>query len=531
MKTLLTLLTESSLALVLFYCIYWFVLRKETFFRLNRFYLIGSLVLSVVLPLFPLHYSVISGSTANPADLTTISAIPGKGETMADILSKSDTTDLYSWFVLITYLSGALFLLSRLLYQTAQLIFVLLRSGSIKLNDIYLVRNHHYNIPFSFVNHLFYNPDNHTQEDLSDIIVHEKVHIHERHWIDLLIAELWGVVFWFNPFVWLFERSIRQNHEYLADAGVLAQGHPVGRYQALIINQLMGSQVVGLANHLNFGLNANRFKMMTKKETPKIRVMRITWALPIVTLLLAAFAEPSYQQGSSASYASDQGVAITPSDKVKVTGTVTKADGSPLQGASVIIKSTSSGTVTGENGDFELWVPGNELVHLAISFVGMKTMVTEFNSNHVEAGLKITLQEETIGMDKIGAAPKDQPAPAAPQVPPPPAPAEKMKNTGEEMVFVIVEQLPVYPGGKKGLDKEVGEMISRMKASENLSGKAVVEFTVNEGGKPVYPKIVEQDNEAVGKAAISIVTNMKTWQPGKQRGKPVPVKYAMPLEF
>ena len=117
-------------------------------------------------------------------------------------------------------------------------------------------------MPFSFFNVVFIDIQMYSERELSNIIAHEKVHIQERHWIDLLIIELLTVLFWVNPVVWLYERSIKQNHEYLADRGVLLAGYNPGSYQALLINQLMGVKVLGFAHNLNFSLNKKRMEMM-----------------------------------------------------------------------------------------------------------------------------------------------------------------------------------------------------------------------------------------------------------------------------
>ena len=121
-------------------------------------------------------------------------------------------------------------------------------------NGIRIVENDKYGLPFSFFNIVFINPKFHTQEDLPEILAHEKVHIRENHWFDLLFIEMLTVVFWFNPFIWFFERSIKQNHEYLADKGVIFMGHGVARYQAILVNQLLGMQIVGVTNNLNLPL-------------------------------------------------------------------------------------------------------------------------------------------------------------------------------------------------------------------------------------------------------------------------------------
>ena len=106
---------------------------------------------------------------------------------------------------------------------------------------MYAIRS--YYVPFSFFNHIFIHPEYHKQEDLDVIMAHEEVHIRERHWIDLLVIELFTLVFWFNPISWLLEQAIKQNHEYLADQGVLSRGQSPARYQLLLVNQLMGIRI------------------------------------------------------------------------------------------------------------------------------------------------------------------------------------------------------------------------------------------------------------------------------------------------
>jgi TonB family protein len=110
--------------------------------------------------------------------------------------------------------------------------------------------------------------------------------------------------------------------------------------------------------------------------------------------------------------------------------------------------------------------------------------------------------------------------------PPPPPPANDQKE-----VFFVVEEMPEYPGGFQALGEYIREMQNKFSQSNNLSGKSKVAFTVSETGKVINVKIVEQDNVEVGKAAATIVMNMKDWAPGKQRGKPVPVNYLLPVTF
>ncbi|HPT31104.1 MAG TPA: TonB family protein, partial [Prolixibacteraceae bacterium] len=125
--------------------------------------------------------------------------------------------------------------------------------------------------------------------------------------------------------------------------------------------------------------------------------------------------------------------------------------------------------------------------------------------------------------------------PPPPPPPPPPSSGDKVqKNTPEsnlEEMFIVVEELPEYPGGEKALQFHIQEMTAKTAQANGIKGKALVEFVVNEEGNVADVLVKSQDNDDVAKAAVKIVSGLKQWKPGKQRGKPVPVRYALELKF
>lgn len=538
MKTFLYILAESSFAMALLYLIYWFMLRKETFFSANRFYLLGALLLSVLLPLFPVKYTVwvASGEPTVFEALSETFHLIKPGEATAATLS-AGTSSMH--LLIIAYITGAGFVLFRLLLQTIVLVSELLKAKILEVYDVKIVENKRYNMPFSFFGYIFFNPEMHSREDLADIIAHEKVHIRERHWVDLLIAELLTVVFWFNPVVWWYERSIKQNHEYLADEGVLAQGHNRGRYQALLINQLMGVQVVGFTNHLNFSLNATRLKMMTKTKNSKIRTARMAWALPVVAALLLAFAEPVYLTSAGEALANIENP-IAPDNQenvIKVTGKLVTSKGEPFQGASIVLGGTTIGTISDHNGRFQLSVPRGQEYKLYISFIGYETVVETIrkdsqNETINTIDLEIEMKEGVFHIEPD----KHFNAPPPPPPPPPPGHQSKLAGDDEEMVFIIVEQMPEYPGGFYGLGQFVNAGKNKVKEKsffegKDLKGSALLGFTVNASGKVSNLRVLESDNQLVANAAIELAKEMKDWKPGAQRGKAVPVNFTLPVSF
>ncbi len=530
METLFTFLMHASLGMTLFYAIYWIFLRKETFYPVNRWYLLTALVLAVGLPLFPLRYAVLV-EPANQANMFHVLADTFKNVQVNPEMAAGSKPFGWGQIVLIAYLTGAILFLVRLLIQTLTLVVLVFRNGVQQFEEHRLVKNDKYGLPFSFLHLIFINPKFHTEADLPEILAHEQVHIRENHWFDLLFIELLTVIFWFNPFIWFFERSIKQNHEYLADRGVLKQGHNVARYQAILLNQLMGMQIIGMTNNLNFSLNANRLKMMTKQETPNIKKYKLMWALPIVALLLFAFAKPDYRivEQSPKKEIKMYGFDAMKVDQNKIiSGTVVDENGDPLPGTSIVIKGTTTGTVADREGKFELEVPKGIEFSLVASFVGYQTKVNEVNIDEKDNALtyKFMMEKALIGIDL-----SEELAP-----PPPPPPTPSVNSDESKEVFFVVEDLPHYPDGQYGLRQYVKEKQEELKLKsffegEKLEGKATIGFTVSAEGEVANVQVLQKTSETAAKAGAAIVAGMEDWSPGKQRGKAVPVNYAIELEF
>ncbi|WP_167610935.1 M56 family metallopeptidase [Maribellus sediminis] len=551
METFLIYLLNASGGIALFYMVFWFFLRHETFHTANRWFLIGSLGLAILLPAIPLHYSVLVEPNSTSNGLKTIS---DSFKNIPVFTDTAETTSSIGWkqALLLVYVTGAAIFLLRLLIQTFVLIHLMIKHHIKSLNGVRIIENEKYGLPFSFFNIIFINPKFHTQDDLPEILAHEKVHIRENHWFDLLIIELLTVIFWFNPFIWLFERSIKQNHEYLADKGVLAQGHTVARYQALLVNQLMGMQIIGITNNLNFALSTNRLKMMTKKKTPRLLGLKFMWALPVLALLLYAFAEPEYQLKESSSAVAESAVNLPDkNEKMTIHGkVVSKETGEVIPGASIVIKGTSTGTVSDRDGTFTL-VDENPIVktdgslstEVVVSFVGMQTIVNTLTASgsgvdktkytfKMEDAVQLLYNKSYSGEQLVPPPPPPPPAKKAANatngdVPPPPPPPV----SGEKEMFYIVEDMPKYPGGYETMQDYIAKMQQKIAQGKGVKGKAKVAFTVDAEGKVSDIKVVEQDNDGAAKGAYVIANSMPEWTPGKQRGKAVSVKYLLPVEF
>ncbi len=511
MNEIIIYILKASVGIILFYLVFWLTLRKETTFKTNRAYLIVSLLTSLLLPLTPITYK--TNIQLNTLSFTELE----KG--LKPIVSNSMVyaeSSSFTWqkFIIVLYILGVALFLSRLLWQSASLLLLIYKNKFKKLNNTLIVENCKYELPFSFLNIVFINPSIHKGTDLTNILAHEKVHIREQHWFDLLIIELVMIFFWFNPFVWFYERSIKQNHEYLADEGVLAQGFSIGRYQAILINQIMGMQVIGLTNNLNFSVNKKRMNMMTKTKSPKVKVFKLLWALPIIALLTMAFAKPEFETNIPKTNVPIQNMAY---ETMQFTGKIVDGSGLPLEGASIVIYGKTSGTTTDKDGLFTLKMDKSDQIVISyVGFVSRKLSGSEIDYKLEKSPDKIVVLNLVAGeikldIDEILKNPDQYKEPETPN-----------NKIGDE-VFVVVEQLPSYPGGLYEFAKEVRENLKKY----NPQGKIMLNFTVNKEGKP-------EIQTWEGKIDINIhfvFRNMKKWDPGKQRSKSVPVNYTITVEY
>jgi hypothetical protein len=524
--------------MLLFYMVYWAFLRKETYYTSNRFFLLFGLFSSTLMPLMPIHYNVMTEGVARNGNLFTevssafkgIQPYTGSGFEVSYSLSWLDA-------LLIIYFTGAGIFMLRLLVQTGILCIQIIKNKTILLDGLRVVETEKYGLPFSFFNVVYINPKFHKQDVLPEILAHEKVHIREKHWVDLLIIELLTVIFWFNLVIWFFEHAIKLNHEYLADHGVISKGSHVGKYQALLVNQLMGMQIIGITNNLNFGINTNRLKMMTKQKTPKIKAIKLVWAMPIIAILLFAFAEPNYKVIPEKQDPGKSAVQNVIEKRVTMfTGTVVDENAIGFPGVQVLIVGSTIGITTDKEGSFTLGLI-NE-VKVEFSYVGKETL--QFTGNEL-----LSMKEKRIVMKDIAivldfnqkteeVVPPPQPVKTegiVEEIIVPPPPLRAFDENAEEHIFTIVEQDPEYPGGHNALRKYVTDMQTKLANDEKIKGKAKVGFTVDAEGKATNIKTIEQDNDLAGKGAATIVMGMETWTPGKQRNKAVSVNFILPVEF
>ena len=516
MDTFVAYFLKTAVTLTVFYLFYRFFLRKETFFRFNRYYFLGSIVVSLLIPLIDVA-ALLPAKESLP-----VLAIP-KGyisfqeavvTPIATAAPVSGQRDPWVW-VRVIYLAGVAFFLLRLLWQVVTLAVRIRRAEVREIDGLKIVPDAKVKSPFSFFSWIFVHPDQLADGDLEEVILHEQEHIRQHHSWDLLLVELLTVFQWPNPFVWLINRSVKEIHEYLADRAVLDQGVPLDKYQRTLISFVLGAGNPALITPLNFSLNQKRILMMKKMKSSNGKKWWSLLLLPVILMLAMAFSGPGENDGARIEKQKDQ--------TYKLSGQVLDdATGKPLQGASVVIVNTSVGAMTDPEGLFTLTMDKPE-EEIAFSFVGYQTV-----RQKVKAGDPVTvkLKKGVIRLDlkNVKAGRENTPQP--------PAPTTKNK-TGE--IFFVVEDVPHFPGELPALKKYLaGHVKYPPKArKKGISGTVWVNFTVDENGqvKQVYVDKANSVDPLLDKEAVRVISSLPEWTPGKQRGKAVPVELSVPVEF
>ena len=479
MTSFVNYLIESGVSLSLFALVYFLFLRSETFFCINRWFLLFSIGFSAILPLLHIPFytpqpTVLAEVTVTPyVNLLSTITIYGNGFTQ-----EAETFVLsYSLFGYV-YLIGVVFFAIKFFIQLFQIGRLVKQNRITSEGKIKLVVLDKEISPFSFLNYIFVGQNLQNINGWEKMLEHERQHIRQGHTFDVLLLEIVAIVQWFNPFFWMFRRALRENHEFLADQAVISHGTAPSWYKQILINQYVGDQIV-IANNFNYSLIKIRIKMMSKIKSRKITYVKILLGIILAGSLTASFA---FEQKKSTSI---------PPNPEKQTKTIL------VDGHEVQISGDKSGVEKLLNAITES--DGYKLKTDAAS--GLVTLVSKTNK----------VEELTVtGL----------------------ATHEKSDITQDE-VFVVVDEMPEYPGGDLALRTFLAQNIKYPleAAKKGIHGKVYVNFVVEKDGTVGLVKIARGVDPSLDAEALRVVKLLTNWKPGKQKGKDVRVSFTVPIQF
>jgi len=276
-------LLEANLYLIIFYCFFKIFLNKDTFYSLNRYYLIFSTLISFLIPFFKVGIwsreviNVVENTVYTQQAITTNAIMIQHPQIVESAFTLNS-------FIFTVYLVVTLLFIFRLTKGFISIMKIKgLNEYGIK-NGIRIIHLEKSNAAFSFFNLLFIDPE---LENQSTIRKHEMAHIKQGHSFDILFYELIGAINWFNPVVYLLKKDIKLIHEYLADLEVTDSEMKKYDYAMFLIKRSINLQNLTLTNQIfNSSLLKKRIFMLNQNKTAGWVKLKMLFVLPIICGML-----------------------------------------------------------------------------------------------------------------------------------------------------------------------------------------------------------------------------------------------------
>ena len=554
-------LLPIALGLMVLWVAYRLLFTNSNRFQFNRFYLLSAMLFSLALPLF----GFLMGQNSPQVVAFKQNLLGGfmlkeitisYGEPTAVTLPEVEVAPparihVSLWQVLgIIYLIGVAVMALLFLFKMAKLVAMIIRSPKRKMDGYTMVFTHKEHGPYSFFRYAFFTDENVNP----DIIRHELSHISHHHSWDILMVELMKIFQWFNPFIYFYKRELQSLHEYIADDDVVATGADKRNYMMLILQQCTAVDFSDMSNNFSLILTKKRIKMITKHEKAKGFWWKLLATLPVLALLLIVNARASAQQAKQTEQTAYETIIKDATDVKMVNNdsiyqmveVMPEFPGGTAKMMDYLSKNIKYPEEAKEKG-----ISGRVFLSFVIEKDGAVSNVK------VAKGIGKECDDEALRVVK--AMPKWKPglqkgkpvrvnymlpiffkldesekyAPVKGETIAPQADVKPDKNG----IWDIAETMPEYPGGIDGLRTFMQDNLTVPEKYKDMDTKAeyriFVQFVVAEDGSitNVELKKPEPSKKDLNDEAIRVVKAMPKWKPGTVDGKPVRVRYVLPVTY
>lgn len=561
---------KVNIAIALFYLFYRLFFAGDTFWKTRRFYLLFTLLLAFVYPFFS-----IQNWLESQEPMQTFVANYGMLQEFTVISTPEDNSISVETIIggIYALVSGGLFI--RMITQLLSIYTIRRKGERIIYDGKSLISLEKDITPFSFFGDIYINPALHTESELQQILAHELTHVKQLHSLDVLIGEFVTILFWINPAAWLLKREIRQNLEYLADNKVIESGFDTKNYQYHLLQLSYQIPDYKLTNKFNISPLKKRITMMNQQKTSKAGFLKYFLIVPLaLSLVVSSNAETIIKSAKETikkeiSNQEDN----TAKEKTVKPNTMSELTvvGSGAQEAQVIKEVPPTPPPTA-NLDLDETV--FQVVENMPSFPGGNDELFKFLSKNIlypaaaqQAGIQgrvicqfiVTKNGSIDKVNVIRSVDKNLDAEAIRVVKAMPnwtpgtqrgkkvnvqytlpinfalqGKSEEKKPSGDkDLTFTVVEEMPIFPGGDRGLWKYLGENVKYpAEAHKNgIEGKVICQYVVDKDGSITEIEVVRSVDKNLDAEAIRVIKSMPKWTPGKQRGNVVRVKYTLPINF
>ena len=292
----------------IFIGIYHAFLQKEKMHQFNRFYLLLSLIVSLVIPLVEFEIQATDIAQIESIDIP----YPTYAAENVEVIQKDDTKSLEIELLsigLALYITVSVFLLVQFIVSQMIMLSKLRGTEQKKYQHAKLILTKHSQTPFTYLKYIFVNKQAYEDGLIAEqIIDHEMAHAKQKHTLDILLVELLLTCCWVNPIFYLFKAAIRLNHEFLADDEVIKKHANTIDYKKLIVQYIASENKPLFAERLsspfNFLKTKTRLNMIGKKRFPKRILLKQFFIIPVLVLVTWIFSKKTVGQetGSETNY-------------------------------------------------------------------------------------------------------------------------------------------------------------------------------------------------------------------------------------
>ncbi len=262
------------------------LLRKETFFHVNRFYLLGALGLGLF---FPILKDMLHSAAMIPSVYLLPEVVVG--------IQRADTTlqvhGGWEWWITAIWAIGVVWMAARFIWGIKTIVQMIFTAEKrLDNQDITLVYHEKAVLPFSFFKWVFIAPGMEEDAEIGTMIAHERAHADGWHTLDILCCEALCVLFWWHPLVYWYKNAVRAVHEYIADEATANQ-FSRKQYGLLLIRHAQSGPAFALANHFFQSPLKQRLVMLTKKASAPVRAFRYALVIPALIFLFICSRQPA----------------------------------------------------------------------------------------------------------------------------------------------------------------------------------------------------------------------------------------------
>lgn len=279
----------------LFLALYRWLLAGKVRYRICRAYIVGAMLLAAVIPLLdvpmysppPVPAAVERALVLVPEAMPESGIAPGEGAADEIPAAPAATEAIVLKILAAAYILISASSIALIVFNTIKIRRLRREARLTRIEDWTLAESEKIQTPFSFLRTV-YMGFNYSSSERRMILSHEASHVRHRHSYERLALSVLRSILWFNPFLWIAEKDLREVQEWEADRDVLKEGNDLTLYRTAIFKQLFGYNPE-ISSGLNHSLTKKRFIMMTKTRPGRYATLRLAAALPLITATFLAF--------------------------------------------------------------------------------------------------------------------------------------------------------------------------------------------------------------------------------------------------